>query len=109
MSNSSVPAARWDPWRAEKGARRAALGQEGSTKNQADTQAVQRYHQAPPAPGQTGLMLWRPSPLAKVPSTAGGPAHTSARGESPAMRLREENEEQAKGGQKRLLCLLLSL
>lgn len=49
----------------------------------------------PPAPGQPGLMLWRPAPIAKVPTTAGGPAHSSAQGKSPAMRLREE-----RGGHK---------
>ena len=69
----------WDPQRADKGVRWAALGQEGSTKNHVDTEVIQRYHQRappPPPPGQPGLMLWRASPIAKVPTIAEGPART---------------------------------
>lgn len=85
----------WDPWRAEKGGRRAARGQEGSTKTHADIQLVKRYHQRappPPSPDQPGLMLWRASPTAKVPAIAEGPACTPVprQGKSTAKRMGEE-------------------
>lgn len=90
----------WDPWRAEKGGRRAAQGQEGSTKNHVGIQLVKRYRQRappPPSPDQPCLMLWRASPTAKVPAIAKGPACTPVPrwGKSTAKRMGE-----ARGGHR---------
>jgi len=84
----------WDPWGADKGGRRAVLGQEGSTNNHADAQVIERCQQRAPS----STISWS-SRFGVVESIShckrshhcrGTSMHTSAQGKSTATRLRKE-------------------